>query len=226
MQFWLPILAIVFSYILGSLPTGLIIVKISTGKDVRGVGSGRIGGTNAMRAAGFWAGLGTAIVDMLKSTTAVWLALFIFPDNPWLHILAPLAAVLGHNYSIFLVKMNQNGRLNLGGGAGGAPTVGGALGLWPPSILIILPLGALIFYFIGYASVTTMSVALITTLIFAYRAWIGVSPWQYVLYGVVAEILLLWSLRPNIERLLNGTERVVGYRARKKEEVSDKSATS
>jgi glycerol-3-phosphate acyltransferase PlsY len=223
MQLWLPILVILGSYILGSLPTGVIIVKLSTGKDVRGVGSGRIGGTNAMRAAGFWAGLGTAILDILKSTVTVWLALFLFPDNPWLHILAPLAAVIGHNYSIFLVRMDHNGRLDLGGGAGGAPTVGGALGLWPPSILFIIPLGALIFYFIGYASVTTMSVALITTLIFAYRTWMGVSPWQYILYSVVAEILLLWSLRPNIQRLVDGTERVVGYRARKKEKVSDKS---
>lgn len=221
MQLWLPILVIVLSYMLGSLPSGLIVVKLSTGKDVRGVGSGRIGGTNAMRAAGFWAGLGTAIIDMLKSTAAVWLVQFLFPDNPWLHIMAPLAAVIGHNYSIFLIRMNQDGRLDLGGGAGGAPTVGGALGLWPPSILLIIPLGALIFYFIGYASVTTMSVALITTLIFAYRAWTGASPWQYVLYGVLAEVLLLWSLRPNIERLVNGTERVVGYRARKKEKASD-----
>jgi glycerol-3-phosphate acyltransferase PlsY len=217
MQLVLSILVIVAGYLLGSIPSGLIIVKFSTGKDVRGVGSGRTGGTNAMRAAGVWAGIGTAVLDTLKSSAAVWLAQLVVPENVWAHVLAPLGAILGHNYSIFLIQRNEQGRLRLGGGAGGAPAVGGALGLWPPILLFIIPLGALIFYFIGYASITTISVALIITLIFAYRAWIGASPWQYILYGVLAEILLLWALRPNIERLLSGNERLVGYRARKRE---------
>lgn len=217
MQLLLSILVIVAGYLLGSIPSGLIIVKFSTGKDVRGVGSGRTGGTNAMRAAGVWAGIGTAVLDTLKSSAAVWLAQLVVPGNVWAHVLAPLGAILGHNYSIFLIQRNEQGRLGLGGGAGGAPAVGGALGLWPPILLFIIPLGALIFYFIGYASITTISVALIITLIFAYRAWIGASPWQYILYGLLAEILLLWALRPNIERLLSGNERLVGYRARKRE---------
>jgi glycerol-3-phosphate acyltransferase PlsY len=218
MQLVLSILVIVAGYLLGSIPSGLIIVKFSTGKDVRGVGSGRTGGTNAMRAAGVWAGIGTAVLDTLKSSAAVWLAQLVVPENVWAHVLAPLGAILGHNYSIFLIQRNEQGRLRLGGGAGGAPAVGGALGLWPPILLFIIPLGALIFYFIGYASITTISVALIITLIFAYRAWIGAAPWQYIIYGVLAEILLLWALRPNIERLLSGNERLVGYRARRREE--------
>jgi glycerol-3-phosphate acyltransferase PlsY len=217
MQLVLSILVIVAGYLLGSIPSGLIIVKFSTGKDVRGVGSGRTGGTNAMRAAGVWAGIGTAVLDTLKSSAAVWLAQLVVPENVWAHVLAPLGAILGHNYSIFLIQRNEQGRLRLGGGAGGAPAVGGALGLWPPILLFIIPLGALIFYFIGYASITTISVALIITLIFAYRAWIGAAPWQYIIYGVLAEILLLWALRPNIERLLSGNERLVGYRARRRE---------
>jgi glycerol-3-phosphate acyltransferase PlsY len=217
MQLLLSILVIVSGYLLGSIPSGLIIVRFSTGEDVRGVGSGRTGGTNAMRAAGVWAGIGTAVLDTLKSTAAVWLAQALVPENVWAHVLAPLGAILGHNYSIFLITRNEQGRLRIGGGAGGAPAVGGALGLWPPILLFIIPLGVLIFYFIGYASITTISVALIITLIFAYRAWIGASPWQYILYGVLAEILLLWALRPNIERLLSGNERLVGYRARKRE---------
>lgn len=225
MQIWLSILAVVLGYVLGSLPSGLLIVKLSTGKDVRGVGSGRIGGTNAMRAAGLWAGLGTAILDILKGAGAVWLARAMVPGYVWVHILAPLAAILGHNYSFFLIRRNKAGRVHFGGGAGGAPTVGGAFGLWPPCVLIILPVGALIFFFGGYASVTTMSVALVATLVFAYRAWIGVSPWQYVLYGIVAEAMLLWALRPNIQRLIEGNERLVGFRA-KKQEVSGGSDTS
>ncbi len=126
-----------------------------------------------MRAAGFWAGLITALIDILKGSAAVWLARAFFPANPWVHVFSGLAAILGHNYSVYLFERDEDGRLRTHGGAGGATTVGAALGLWAPSTLIILPLSVLIFYFIGYASVTTMSVAVIAIGVFAYRAWIG-----------------------------------------------------
>jgi acyl phosphate:glycerol-3-phosphate acyltransferase len=215
---------IVLSYLIGSLPSGLIIVKLSTGKDIRAIESGRTGGTNAARAAGLWAGLSTAILDCLKATATVWLARVVLPEFPLGHVFAPLAAILGHNYSVFLLERNGQGKLRLRGGAGGAPTVGGALGLWAPSVLIIIPMAAAIFYFIGYASVTTMSVALLSIIIFAYRAWVGLSPWEYVLYGILAEILLIWALLPNIRRLLKGTERLSGFRARyKKKDMNNPS---
>lgn len=226
MKIWLSLLAIALGYLIGSLPTGLLIVKFSTGKDIRGVASGRTGGTNAMRAAGFWAGLGTAVIDLLKAAAAAWIARGLVPDGAWIHTLAPLGAIVGHNYSIFLLKRDQGGHLQLGGGAGGAPTVGGAFGLWPFSILIIVPIAALIIYFVGYASIATISVALIATLIFAYRAWIGVGPWQYILYGIFAEILLLWALRPNIKRLSNGNERLTGFRARHQKKASGQADAS
>jgi glycerol-3-phosphate acyltransferase PlsY len=105
--------------------------------------------------------------------------------------------------------------LRFRGGAGGAPTVGGALGLWAPSVLIIVPLAALVLFGIGYASVTTMSAALIAILIFAYRAYIGASPWEFILYGVMTEALLIIALLPNIRRLIHGSERLVGWRAKR-----------
>jgi len=200
---------LLLAYVFGSIPFGLIIVRLKTGKDIRTIESGRTGGTNAMRAAGFWAGLFTAILDILKGAAVVWVAKALAPQAYWLHTLAPLAAILGHNYSIFLAEREAGGRLRLRGGAGGAPSVGGALGLWSPSILIILPLGAFVFFTLGYASVTTMSVALFATIIFLLRALSGQSPWAYVAYGVVAEFLLIWALRPNIQKLLAGNERIV-----------------
>jgi len=211
MQTLLEIGIILVSYLFGSIPFGLLIVKLKTGKDIRHVESGRTGGTNALRAAGIWAGLFTALMDILKGAASVWLAQAVSPNSEWLHILAPIAAILGHNYSIFLLERDQKGRLlRFRGGAGGAPSVGGAVGLWLPSILIILPLGALTFFTIGIASVTTMSVALFATVIFVVRAAQGLMPWSYVLYGVVAELLLIWALRPNIRKLLARQERVVG----------------
>ena len=206
------IAAIILSYVLGSVPFGLLIVKLRTGKDVRQIESGRTGGTNVMRAAGFWSGFVTAILDILKAATTVWMAR-AFGLGVWVEVFAPLAAILGHNYSIFLAEW-KDGKLRLRGGAGGAASVGGALGLWVPSILIIFPIGLLIFFAVGYASVTTMSAALIAMVIFLVRWILGASPWQYILYGLVAEILLIWALRPNIKRLIEGKERLHGWRAK------------
>ncbi|MEJ5240111.1 MAG: glycerol-3-phosphate acyltransferase [Anaerolineales bacterium] len=204
------------SYLIGAIPFGWIVVWLTTRKDVRQIASGRTGGTNAMRAAGFAAGLTTAILDILKGASTVWLARAV-TDNPWIHILAPLAAILGHNYSIFMLERGENGKWRLRGGAGGAPCAGGAFGLWPWSLAIIIPLGAVIFFGIGYASITTMSVALIAALVFLVRALQGAAPWQYVLYGVIAEGLLLWALRPNIKALREGRERFHGWRPWKKQ---------
>src|SRR5674476_382008 len=102
MQQFIDLSLVLLGYLLGSIPTGLIIVKLKTGKDIRQVESGRTGGTNAMRAAGFWAGLLTAFLDILKGLLAVWLAQRFSPDNQWVHALAPIAAILGHNYSLYL----------------------------------------------------------------------------------------------------------------------------
>jgi glycerol-3-phosphate acyltransferase PlsY len=125
---------------------------------------------------------------------------------------------MGHNYSIFLIEKYTNGRLHLRGGAGGAPCVGGLFGLWPPALLITLPLLGAVWYGIGYASLTTISAALIAIIIFAVRASLGLSPWVYMLYGVFALLIVLWALRPNLRRLVEGKERLHGWRARQQEQ--------
>ncbi len=210
MQILIGIGVILLAYIVGSVPFGWLIVKMKTGKDIRVIESGRTGGTNALRAAGFWAGLLTAILDILKGASAVWMARVCLPNVHLLQVLAPIAAIIGHNYSIFVPKRNEQGRITgLKGGAGGAPSVGGAFGLWGPAIFIIFPLGALVFFTLGIASITTMSVAFSAIVIFAVRAWLGYGPWVDVLYGVLAELLLLWALRPNLQKLFTGNERIV-----------------
>ncbi len=213
MQIMSVVMLVVLGYLIGSIPSGLIIVKLKTGKDIRKVESGRTGGTNALRAAGLGAGLLTAFFDIFKSTLVVWLAQWFSPDQQLAHALAPIAAVLGHNYSIYLPDFDENGRfVRLRGGAGGAPALGGAIGLWWPSVLIILPLGALIFFTMGYASVTTLSVAFFAILSFSIRLALGApgANWYDIAYGVICLVLLAWALRPNLTKLLNGTERVVG----------------
>lgn len=210
------LLVLAAGYLLGTVPTGYLLVRWRTGGDVRQENSGRVGGTNVMRSAGFAAGLLTAIGDMAKAWLAVLLARWLLPEVAWAAVAAGLLAIIGHNYNLLLAR-RENGRLVLGGGAGGAPTVGAAVGLWAPSGLIIVPIAALILLLIGYASVATISVGLIATIIFAWRAVAGAGPAAYVLFGLGAEVLLLWSLRPNIRRLLAGQERLVGPRARRAE---------
>lgn len=200
---------VVLGYLLGSIPFGLLIVKIKTGRDLREIESGRTGGTNTLRAAGFGAGLLTAALDILKGAASVWIAQQLAAGNHLVHVLAPVAAILGHNYSIFLIRRDENGRLRFYGGAGGAPALGGAVGLWPLMFPIAFSLGALIFFTIGIASVTTMSIALIVTVVFAIRAYFGLQNPLDILYGVLAFFLLTWALRPNIKKLIEGNERVV-----------------
>jgi glycerol-3-phosphate acyltransferase PlsY len=205
--------SLILAYIIGSIPFGLVFVWIFTGKDVRRVESGRTGGTNAMRAAGFFAGLLTAAGDALKGFAAGWLAAWLVPERAWVRVAAALLAIIGHNYSVFLIEKRTKGGIRLRGGAGGAPALGGAIALWPVAGLIIFPLAGLIYLLVGYASVTTMSVAFFSILVFAARAILGLSPWIYTAYGLGALIIVTWALRPNLERLRNGTERVVGLRA-------------
>ena len=210
MQLLTSVLAVVIGYILGSIPFGLLIVKLRTGKDLRTVESGRTGGTNAARAAGFGAGLSTAIMDILKGAAAVWVAQALTPDNNLIHVLAPIFAILGHNYSLFLVERDEQGKLKFRGGAGGAPALGGAMGLWLPMFPIAFGIGALIWFTIGIASLTTMAIGLVVIIIFAVRINLGLQPPIDIWYGIIAELLLIWALRPNIKKLLAGNERVIG----------------
>ena len=211
MQILIGIGAVIIGYILGSIPFGLIIVKLKTGKDIRTVESGRTGGTNAVRAAGFWAGLLTAILDILKGAVAVWIAQALSPQNHLIHVLAPVAAILGHNYSVFLIERDEKGKLRFRGGAGGATALGGAMGLWWPMFPIVFTAGVLVWFTIGIASVTTMFVGLVVIIVFAIRAALGLQDPTDIWYGVIAEFLLLWALRPNIQKLLAGNERVIKY---------------
>jgi glycerol-3-phosphate acyltransferase PlsY len=206
-------LSLIAAYLFGSIPAGFLLVRVFSGRDLRNEHSGRTGGTNVMRVLGFWAGFATALFDVLKGAVSVWLAGALTGNQPWMQVAAGLLAILGHNYSIFLAARVE-GKIRLRGGAGGSPTVGAAMGLWAPSALIIIPIGMLILFGLGYASVATMSVGFISAVIFLFRAVFLDQPWAYVAFGILAEGILILALLPNIRRILQGTERVVGLRAK------------
>ena len=222
MQILIDAAVVILAYIFGAVPFGLLIVKMATGKDIRQVASGRTGGTNAMRAAGCWAGTATALLDIFKGIAAVWLA-HTLTLNVWIEVLAPIATVLGHNYSIFLAERDSEGKIRLRGGAGGAPAAGGALGLlwplwWP--MLVGIPVPFFMLFGVGYASLATISISLTATVIFTALYFLGYSPhWQYIIYGVATFLILLWALRPNIKALMEGRERFHGWRPWKRKET-------
>jgi acyl phosphate:glycerol-3-phosphate acyltransferase len=207
------IMVLVSAYLIGSVPIGWLLVKLFKGIDVRKFGSGRVGGTNVMRAAGFLPGLLTAAGDAGKGILAGFIASIIMPESLWIKIIAVVLAVVGQIFSIFLIEKRVDGKLTLKGGAGGSTTLGGAIALVPYSWMIILPLIVLVYIGIGYASITTISIAFFSLILFGYQAAAGLGPWEFVFYGASTLVIVLYALRPNLKRLQEGTERAVGLRA-------------
>jgi glycerol-3-phosphate acyltransferase PlsY len=195
------------SYLLGSIPVGLLLVRVITGKDVREIGSGRTGGTNTLRAAGPWTALLTVVGDMAKGFLPVLLAHTVLRtqgvESPLVEALAGLVAVIGHNYPIFV---------GFKGGAGTMTSGGGAVALWPWVFPILAPVGIGAIVLTGHASVGSITVALGIPVIYLVRALLGAGPWEHLIHGLGTTVLTLWALRPNIQRLIEGRERRVVLR--------------
>ena len=206
-------IVLLVGYILGSIPFGVIIVWLVAKRDVRKFGSGRTGGTNVMRAAGFLAGLLTGVMDVLKGLATGYLADLLLPGNTLVKVFAVALVILGQIHSVFLMERDEKNRIQLRGGAGGAAALGAAAALWGPVWMFIVPIGVFVFLVVGYASLTTVSIALVGLGVFTYRYFAGLGPWQHILFGGIALALVCWALRPNFQRLANGTERTVGLRA-------------
>jgi glycerol-3-phosphate acyltransferase PlsY len=136
------------------------------------------------------------------------LARIVFAGNLWAEVFAGWGVILGHNASIYLAFR---------GGAGTAPNMGVAAGFWFPSLIFTLPFFPIGMFVIRIASLTSLVAGLAIVVIFAARALLGHGPWEYVAYGLGALLLVAYALRPNITRLLNGTESWVDLRAQEKE---------
>ena len=193
------ILTTILGYLLGSLPVGYLIGKLY-GVDVRQHGSGRTGGTNVWRATGqLLPLLLTGLGDIAKGVLAVYLGRRLV-GSELAAALAGAAAVFGHNWPIFL---------HFKGGAGGATASACLVMINGLAGAITVPLAALTLYLSHYASVGTLTVGLggLLVLTILRLAAPALTPAVHLLYGLLAATWITWALRPNIRRLLRGTER-------------------
>lgn len=212
-------LGAVIGYLLGSVPVGLWVCRLF-GVDIRQVGSGRTGATNAWRAAGLKAAVPTVLGDALKGAVAIWVITALFrqfvPDPTTmdiveanrrlaaLHLAQSLAggmAVVGHNWS-FLMGFK--------GGAGGVTGAATTMALFPPVGGMVWLIGIFLFWWSRIASLATFGVGASTFAIFLMRAvedW--ETEWPYVIYGMITLIAVIVALRSNREKLKEGKERVV-----------------
>ncbi|MFZ2489315.1 MAG: glycerol-3-phosphate acyltransferase [Anaerolineae bacterium] len=197
------LIALLTGYLIGSLPFGFIFGKMK-GIDVRTFGSGRTGGTNVYRSLGARLGLLTGVLDFVKGAASVLLIRQLF-GNEAAAALAGAAAVAGHNWSIFL---------RFKGGAGGSTAAGSLLALNLLAGAIVVPIFVLILFVGRYASVATLSVGVGSVLVIGLLHLLNPAktPLSQWLFAVPALLLIAISLRPNLQRLVQGTERRVDFK--------------
>jgi glycerol-3-phosphate acyltransferase PlsY len=187
---------LVLGYGLGSIPTGVLVVRWQKGVDIRQLGSGNIGMTNVLRAVGKGAAALTLVGDLLKGLVPVALAL-LWLTSPWAIGLVGLTAIIGHMYPLFA---------GFHGGKGVATTLGVFMPLVPgPLAIAFLVWGACV----GLRrQVSLGSLAAAASLPLAALLW-G-APLAYVVCGLVAASLIWYRHHENIQRLLTGTEPTIG----------------
>ena len=192
-----PTAALLFGYLLGAIPFGLILTRAFGAGDLRQIGSGNIGATNVLRTGRKGLAAATLILDALKGFAAVAIAEALAPGTG---VLAGAAAFLGHLYPVWL---------RFRGGKGVATLLGIALALhWPIGLVYaVVWLGLL-------AAVRISSIAGMTAAVSAPVAAALFDRFDFVPLLIACALLVLWKHRANIERLLDGSEPRVGSKAR------------
>lgn len=196
------LLAIAIAYLIGGIPFGYVLVKLSTGKDVRTEGSGNIGATNVLRTTGRGAAVATLILDIVKGFAAVWIAAMLTKDDPLWTSAAALAVMAGHAYPVFL---------GFKGGKAVASFIGAFLYLTPVPLM-----AALIVFLVTVAATRHISAgSVLAAGTFPLGVWLILHPAAPVLIAaLIAGGFIVYRHRANLERLRAGTERVFVWKRR------------
>ena len=191
-------LVLAASYLIGSIPTGYIIVKLFTGQDIRTVGSGSTGATNVKRVMGKKWFFVVMLLDALKGALPVVLTALFGADfaGGLLPVLAAICVILGHSKSVFL---------NFTGGKSVASGVGTLLALDWQAGLIIAAVWGVVTWVSRYVSLGSVVALTLSPLIM----WFLNAPPAYIVYAVIAAIYVIYLHRENIKRLKEGTENKV-----------------
>ncbi len=191
------ILAVIFGYLIGSIPTGYLFTRFIKNIDVREVGSGNVGATNAARALGIRYGIIVALLDIAKGFVAVSIAfLFINPQGDMINYipyLTGLTVILGHDHSLFL---------NFSGGKGVAATFGVLLRISPPVFLIIAVIWLLLSVITRYMSAASLTSAVLMPIVLYIYLNEITAFYFFIIYG----FLIIGKHHGNIKRLLRGNE--------------------
>ena len=186
------ILTVVLAYLIGSIPSGLILGKLFWHTDLREHGSHNIGATNAWRTLGKRAGIAVFIADSIKGQAGVALGLLL-AGTPLAAVLGGLFAIIGHSFSLFL---------RFHGGKGVATSLGVLTMMMGNVTLIVFAVWFAIVYLTRYVSLGSIVAGFLTPILAALFGY----PMEYVLFTVIAAILVIVRHRENIVRLMNGTE--------------------
>ena len=208
---------VLIGYLLGSIPFGVLIGRLGTKVDVRQYGSGKIGATNVLRTAGKKAAIAVVTLDLIKGMLAVVFAGLIIGRSYLVvgdfalgmlvaQVAAALAAMAGHNWSVFL---------KFKGGRGVATFMGGLIALCPIAALFggeIMIIGAGLTKFVSLGSIAgavgTYAILVPLTIMHGF-------PIEYLVYALIGTIIVIVMHRDNIRRLMSGKERKLGEKANK-----------
>lgn len=193
----LPV-SIILSYLLGAVPFGLIFSRLFSNVDVRTVGSGNIGATNVLRAAGKKAAAMTLLADALKGLIPVLLVRYVLEDD-LTAVLSGAAVILGHNYSVYL---------KFKGGKGVATSYGVVLAVAPWTGFICLIIWMIVAFLWRYSSLSAL-----VSFAFYLGSTFVTSTSQSKPYGLLALFIfgmIYYRHRENIKQLLSGTEPKIG----------------
>ncbi len=192
------------AYLLGSIPTGFLVAR-ARGVDIRTVGSGNIGATNAFRVLGKGLGIFVLLMDALKGWVAVQIGAYVvsqlLPGAPLnsLRITAGIAAILGHNYTCWL---------HFKGGKGIATSAGVLIALVPLALAIILSIFIILFVTTRYVSVGSLA----ASFSLPFATWFTTKDTGLTIVTGAMGALAILKHRKNIQRLLNGTENRIQFK--------------
>jgi glycerol-3-phosphate acyltransferase PlsY len=198
----IPLVVLLVAYLLGAIPFGYLLVKWTTGDDVRRAGSGNIGATNVLRTSGRAAGVATLLLDIAKGYLAVWIAgRLTEQDTLWMSA-AALAVMAGHAYPVFL---------KFKGGKAVASFVGAFLCLTPAAVAAEAIIFAVIVIWTRHISMGSI----VGAATFPLAIWLVEKAPIPVAAALIGGIFIIYKHSSNIERLRSGSENVFTFGARK-----------